>query len=62
MAAKKDICIIKFVRTHVVQDDRVGTPEEERYTAGQRKSFPLRSAAHFVSRGAAVYVTRPDAD
>ncbi|ETX26473.1 hypothetical protein [Roseivivax isoporae] len=62
MATRKDTCIVKFVRDHVVQDERAGTAEEERYTKGQRKSFPIRSAEHFVSRGSAVYVRGGKAD
>ena len=50
--------IVKFLRDYVVDDERRGTEEEERYAKGQRKSFPEASAEHFVSRGAAVYVTK----
>lgn len=48
--------IIKFTRDYEVQDERAGTDDAERYRKGQRKSFALSSAEHFVSRGAAVYV------
>lgn len=54
---EKKVCI-KFTQDYVVDDERKGTPEEESYKKGQRKFFVPRSAAHFVSRGAAEYVKK----
>lgn len=62
MAAKEKKHIIKFTRDYTVQDERVGTAEEETYKKGMRKAFPLASAKHFVSRGAAEYVNKPPQD
>lgn len=50
--------IIKFTRDYVVQDERVGTDDEEAYKKGQRKSFEEGSAEHFVSRGVAEYMNK----
>lgn len=47
---------IKFVKNHEVQDHRAGTKKATIYKKGSNRSMNERSAAHFVSRGAAVYV------
>lgn len=58
MPSKKpaDIAVVEFTRDYEVQDERAGTEDAESYKKGKRKSMPVSSAQHFVSRGAAVYV------
>lgn len=47
---------VRFVQDYTVQDERVGTPDEETYKKGDRKALVPTSAAHFVNRQIAVYI------
>lgn len=49
-----DTMIIKFTRDYEVQDEKAGTEDATFFKKGLRKKFPLKSAEHFISRGAAV--------
>ena len=44
---------VKFLETRVVQDERVGTPDEEKYVKGKTYSLAAASANHWIKRGAA---------
>lgn len=50
--------IIKFTKDYTVQDERVGTDEEERYLAGQRRAMTMASAEHFINRGVATRLSQ----
>lgn len=55
MTAPKKVKI-EFIKNHTVQDERVGTPDEESYKEGDQRSMVPSSAEHFVSRDIAVYI------
>ena len=41
---------VRFLKKHIVDDERRGTPQEESYAEGDVVDFPDRSAQHFTSR------------
>ncbi len=47
---------VRFTQTRVVQDARTGTPDEERYEAGQVYDLAPASAARWIARNVAVAV------
>ena len=47
---------IKFLETRVVDDERCGTAEEERFEEGKSYRLPDDSARHWIKRGVAVEV------
>lgn len=51
--------LVKFTQTRVVQDNKTGTPDEERYEAGQIYDLPEASAERWKRRDCAVDPT-PD--
>ena len=54
--ATKGTIKIKFVEDYEVQDEHAGGKDAEIYRKGAVRSMNETSAAHFVSRGRAVYV------
>lgn len=51
---------VTFIETRVVQDHRVGTPDEERYESGKTYVLSPRSADRWVKRRVAYFVTQAD--
>lgn len=48
---------VKFLQTRVVQDERAGTSDEEKYEKGRTYELEPASANHWIRRGAAEPVT-----
>ncbi len=57
---KSGFASIKFTQTKVVDDERKGTDQEERYEAGKTYKMSLRSADRWVKRGVAEWASPED--